>query len=509
MTKRTPTEPTRWLDDPQESELAALLRNARLDEGPGPGAKERAWRRMSRAPIQRPRSVLWIPASAVALVVVVSGAFWLARARSPEETQAMASTTQRLSTPPSQTASLRFGAFDVHLAANSQADVVVTGEALTASLHRGELAVRQAAGFTGATAVVEVGTTRIEGADFTVRRAPDGAWNVDAAADGVYVREGEEVVRLSRGQSWPERAPDAVPAAAPRREPEVTLQTASQARQPTSIASAHGAVSPSRTRPSRAVPSPPTPVVPDRGRETPPSIDLPSTPDIPVSPLPYPVVAPAGRPDVPRESPPASNPVAGSEDVPTDPAREWAEANRLVRSGDPAAAVRKLDAIARGTGPHAELALYEAGRVRVRFLEDPAGARRDFVEYRARYPNGALRLEADLSIVETLVAQKRAPEAIAEADAFLKRHARSERAAEVRWIRAHLLRDSGKWQDARADYLALADSDPAGAAEALFQAAVCDQELGDAAQARVRLESWLERFPDGRRRAEVERALGR
>ena len=107
------------------------------------------------------------------------------------------------------------------------------------------------------------------------------------------------------------------------------------------------------------------------------------------------------------------------------------EAQDALEAGDTSKALEMLSRMAQGTGPAAENATYELARVTRYNLNRPRQAVALWEKYRARFPAGLLRSEADLSIVETLSQMGEIHAALAEADAFLSRHPNSERRGEV------------------------------------------------------------------------------
>jgi TolA-binding protein len=92
-------------------------------------------------------------------------------------------------------------------------------------------------------------------------------------------------------------------------------------------------------------------------------------------------------------------------------------------------------------------------------------------------------------------------------DDFLGRFGESERAADVRWLRASLLIDRGECATASGDLRALAIGVTPRAADGLFALASCARAAGAIVEARAQLEEYLRRFPEGPRRADAERAL--
>jgi TolA-binding protein len=183
-----------------------------------------------------------------------------------------------------------------------------------------------------------------------------------------------------------------------------------------------------------------------------------------------------------------------------------AKANALEASGDNASAATLLEDLSRKSGPRAEAALYELGRLRLRFLGQPAQALAAFEEHARRFPSGALALESSLSAVEARVSLGQDEPALREMDAFLGRYGQSERAADVRWLRASLLQARGDCRRALPDLRTLSGSG-SRAEGALFLLATCARSSGDLAEARTRLLEYQRRFPEGAHRAEVDAAL--
>jgi transmembrane sensor len=107
------------------------------------------------------------------------------------------------------------------------------------------------------------------------------------------------------------------------------------------------------------------------------------------------------------------------------------DAQTALQAGDTNKAVEILSRAALGSGPAAENAAYELGRITRYNLNRPRQAVALWDKYRTRFPAGLLRTETDLSIVETLSQMGDVRAALAEADAFLTRHPTSERRLEV------------------------------------------------------------------------------
>jgi len=117
---------------------------------------------------------------------------------------------------------------------------------------------------------------------------------------------------------------------------------------------------------------------------------------------------------------------------------ELTEARTALSEGRPEDALAKLIHCAKGVGPAAENAAYEMGRVLRDRLHRPRPAIAAWVAYRTRFPNGLLRAEADLSILETLARVGDTAAALAEVEAFLARYPNSERRDEVAKLAARV-----------------------------------------------------------------------
>ncbi len=114
------------------------------------------------------------------------------------------------------------------------------------------------------------------------------------------------------------------------------------------------------------------------------------------------------------------------------------DAEAALQAGDTARALEILTRTAQGTGPAAENAAYELGRITRYNLHRPRHAVTLWDKYRARFPSGLLRTEADLSILDTLSGLGDTRAALAEAEAFLSRHPGSERRFEVQKLAERL-----------------------------------------------------------------------
>ncbi len=182
----------------------------------------------------------------------------------------------------------------------------------------------------------------------------------------------------------------------------------------------------------------------------------------------------------------------------------------LTRLGRYREALDAFTEVAQGTSTHAELALYEVGRLNVRYLGDAARALLALERYRARYPSGLLRQEVDLTLVEALLQAAALERATEELDAFLRVYPSSERTADVLLLRGNVRRSRGQCDQALSDYDAVAKLTSQGAVadDARYFAAVCAAVTGNVASARQKLTEYLQTFANGLHRADAERALG-
>ena len=110
-----------------------------------------------------------------------------------------------------------------------------------------------------------------------------------------------------------------------------------------------------------------------------------------------------------------------------------------------------VSAAAPAPGLAAENALYTEGASRLA-AGDGAGAISIWTMYRRRFPDGVLRHEVDLALLEASVRLRDDAAALVEAEAFLARHPRSPRASEVHAIRGTIHENRGDCARARADY---------------------------------------------------------
>ena len=161
-------------------------------------------------------------------------------------------------------------------------------------------------------------------------------------------------------------------------------------------------------------------------------------------------------------------------------------------------------ALAQRTGPAAENAAYEVGKILSDKLGQPANAVAAWRRYRSEYPAGILRVEADVSIIETLARTGESDDALTEATDFLRRHPDSERRGEIARVAGDLYRARGDYRRAVGAYqIAIGAARTRDVAEAAsFHRAACLVRLGDAAGVDA-ARAYLRSYPSGRFRNEA------
>jgi len=185
-----------------------------------------------------------------------------------------------------------------------------------------------------------------------------------------------------------------------------------------------------------------------------------------------------------------------------------AGARAALASGDTTRALGLYRALVQRGGAAGENAAYEVGKILRDRLGQPASAVAAWRRYRSDHPDGVLRVETDVSIIETLVHAGDAPGALAEANDFVRNHPDSERRAEIARVAGDLYRSRADYKRAVTAYqIALSSPLVRDAAEpATFHRAECLMQLGDPAGPDA-TRAYLRRWPSGRFRADAERLL--
>jgi tetratricopeptide (TPR) repeat protein len=179
------------------------------------------------------------------------------------------------------------------------------------------------------------------------------------------------------------------------------------------------------------------------------------------------------------------------------------DARAALAAGDAPRALEIYRNLAQKTGPVAENAVYEIGRIqseRGQYASAVATWRR----YRSDYPNGILRVEADVSIIETLARAGEADDALGEATDFLRRRPDSERRGEIARVAGDLYRARGDCRRAIGAYqLALSTSRARDVIEAAtFHRSACLVRTGDSGGVDA-VRAYLRAYPDGRFRRQA------
>ena len=147
---------------------------------------------------------------------------------------------------------------------------------------------------------------------------------------------------------------------------------------------------------------------------------------------------------------------------------------------------------ARQNGLAGETAQYELARLLRDSFADPQRALATFQEQRSRFPSGALRMEADLSIIEILPRLGRHSEAIAETERFLVTHPRSERRGEIHLLRGNIFREGLRdLRQAEREYALGAESSARTGDDCRFLHALCLETLGRGEEARREYRAYL------------------
>lgn len=142
----------------------------------------------------------------------------------------------------------------------------------------------------------------------------------------------------------------------------------------------------------------------------------------------------------------------------------------------------------------AEIAGYEQGRARRDLEGDVRGALAAFRAQRRHHPDGFLRAEVDLSIVELLPRLGQFEAALGESATILRAHPTGPRAAELHLLRGNVYRDGlGDPLHALAEYRAGAQGASLAADEAAFHTAAVLDQLGRGAEARAAYRAYLAR----------------
>jgi len=183
-------------------------------------------------------------------------------------------------------------------------------------------------------------------------------------------------------------------------------------------------------------------------------------------------------------------------------------ARAALAAGDAGKALQIYRGLAQRSGPAAENAAYQVGKILDEQLGQPENAVAAWRRYRADHPTGILRLETDLSIIEVLARTGETDEALVEATDFLRRHPDSERRGEIARLAGDLYRSRGDCRRAAGAYQIAASAARTGdvAEAASFPRAACLVRLGDAGGPEA-VRAYLRANPAGRFRSEASALL--
>jgi hypothetical protein len=214
--------------------------------------------------------------------------------------------------------------------------------------------------------------------------------------------------------------------------------------------------------------------------------------------LPPVLVPPPAR--APSDQPPtfAPSPVAPAPEgvlpkpAATAPHTAGISCGDLAASRQPHAALTCYQEKARQNGLAGETSQYELARLLRDSFDDPQRALAAFQEQRARFPSGALRIEADLSIIEILPRLGRHSEALGETERFLAARPTSERRGEIHLLRGNIFREGlHDLRQAEREYALGAESSGRSGDDCRFLHAVCVEALGRQEEARREYRAYL------------------
>lgn len=221
-------------------------------------------------------------------------------------------------------------------------------------------------------------------------------------------------------------------------------------------------------------------VAPEVVRSAPPSaaeptvrIEAPAEPIVTVPPAPK-AIAPIAKPE--------------------QPARSEENCDALARERKSERALSCFRALVAGANVDSELALYRAAHLFADELADPGRALLLLDDYRARFPGGALRAEADWLRLQCLARTKSFERALSESEALLATPAGRALSSEIHLLRGRLYEASANdCVRANSEYVAVLGEPSRFGDEAEFRRANCLEKLGRADEARSAYERYLSR----------------
>jgi tetratricopeptide (TPR) repeat protein len=194
----------------------------------------------------------------------------------------------------------------------------------------------------------------------------------------------------------------------------------------------------------------------------------------------------------PQASPSAPFPTSASQAKEQTPAFAGISCAELATRRELRQALACYQERASQNGLTGETAQYELGRLWRDSFGDSQHALASFQEQRSRFPHGALRIEADLSIIELLPRLGRHSEALAETERFLATHPKSERRGEIHLLRGNIFREGlHDLRQAEREYALGAEVSGHAGDDCRFLHAVCAEALGHSKEARAEYRAYL------------------
>jgi len=171
-----------------------------------------------------------------------------------------------------------------------------------------------------------------------------------------------------------------------------------------------------------------------------------------------------------------------------------ATCRRLASQARPERAVDCYQAIGRGSGIGAQVALYEAARLSAEALRDAPRALALIEQHRLRFQNSVLRVEVEWLKIRSLERARRLDEALTASEALLDSAEGRTLAPKLHLLRGRIYADTRhECRLALPEYVALlGEPGPAGD-EAEFKRAQCLEQLNELDQARAAYQRYLGR----------------
>src|SRR5687767_6805836 len=215
-----------------------------------------------------------------------------------------------------------------------------------------------------------------------------------------------------------------------------------------------------------------------------------------------PTVADPAKVDPSKVDPNAAEvaPVIAPDPTPAIPAPvDWAALYREARAErDPSRAIPMFDRLAKSGTSWAEVSAFQAARLEMR-----RGRCGEAIDRFMSLMGGTFDSEARLDVIECQLKLSDLVSAQRSLDNFLSIHPESERQADLRFLRAELMRKRGRCSQAIADYESAEGSRHGD--DALYFSAWCKLDAGRTEDGLSTLRRYLEKFPEGRHAGEAKK----